>query len=93
MKAVRTARPSSSRRKKRLESRGRAERPALIFLFPIPLIKCSRGPSLLDGQRPDVPTGLKSARQLMAAAPRAAFDDDEGSEDGEAVEFEEEEAA
>ena len=24
------------------------------------LFKCSRGPSLLDGQRPDVPTGLKS---------------------------------
>ena len=28
-----------------------------------------RGPSLLDGPRPFVRTGLKSARQLMAAAP------------------------
>lgn len=47
------------------------QRPALIFLFPYSQFKCSRGPSLLDGQRPDVPAGLKSARQLIAAVPIA----------------------
>ena len=31
--------------------------------------KCSRGPSQLGGQRPVVPTGLKPARQLLAAVP------------------------
>ena len=53
-----------------IERAGRAARPH--FLVPrICLFKCSRGPSLLDGQRPDVPTGLKSARQLIAAGPIA----------------------
>ena len=47
--------------------------PPSFSCYRICLFKCSRGPSLLDGQRPDVPTGPKSARQLIAAVPIARF--------------------
>ena len=53
-----------------IERAGRAARPH----FLVPEFACFSvfaAPSLLDGQRPDVPTGLKSARQLIAAVPIA----------------------
>ena len=54
----------------KIERAGQAARPQ--FLVPeFCLFKCSRGPSRRDGQRPDVPAGLKSARQLIAAVPIA----------------------
>lgn len=52
---MRTAKPSSSRKKTRLDDREGGP----------------SGPPLMDGQRPGVPTGLKSARQLIAAVPIA----------------------
>ena len=48
-----------------IERAGRVARPR----FPD---KGPRGPSVPVGRRPVVPTGLKSARQLVAAAPMRA---------------------
>lgn len=69
---MRTAKPSSLRKKKQLDDReGGTSGPPSFSRSRVPIFKCSRGPSLLDGQRPAVPSGLKLARQLMAAVPIA----------------------
>ena len=70
MRAARTTKPPSSRKKTRLDHQeGGPSGPPSFSCSRVSLIKCSRGPSLLDGRRPAVPSGLKSERQLMAAAP------------------------